>query len=542
MQLFRTNPFASALGKRLISYISTIAVITGIGAGLLLAAPASADPVAVDDNRTMAANSSITINVLANDFSDSGLSILVAGVGDPNNGTISLNGDNSILYIPNTDFVGEDSFSYTVVEVGGNITATGTVLVVVNESRTALLFTSEGNDQGFAAAFSRACNNIRALDPGAIGAIRQEMLAHCDALDLLSIENPDQARIAINQMAPEESLAFMRNAVDATRSHNASLKQRMQVAPNNAFALNVNGANISGGNAGEGYNYSPLGFFGTVQFGNNQREISNLENGYDSDVSSITIGTDYRFTPNYILGVAYGYNQSDTDYSRDNGSMETELNNIFLYNSLSFDGFSIDAQLGYGSMDFSTERRLAFDECFVATCTVGETAHSQTKGDQVSASLQFQAESFRQALSFFPFLRFDYLDSHIDAFGEQNARGFSMLIGEQNSQQLTASAGLQTTYAWQQNWGVVIPTLTFSIVKDVDSDRDAVIGRFSFDTDTSNTFAMESDGIDSSYYEFGLGASALFTHGVSTYLQYQQLISYEYLSSWQVQAGFKYEF
>ena len=517
----------------------------------ILAIDSHADPVAVDDERSMISNSSITINLLANDFSDTGNAISVQAVGNPANGTVALNQDGSVLYTPNTDFVGIDTFTYTLLEANEiDILDAGLVTVTVSESRLPVIFES-GNARGFAEAFARACNNIRALPIDGLGAVRRTMLDRCDAIDALSIADEGLTRLAINQLAPEETLSFLRTTMDSSRTQTSGINQRIQAVRTGDNSLTFNGSKLMpsgstgnvGGSAGDDdSNRSPLGFFVTLQYEDNERDKTEFENGYDSGVTSLTLGTDYRIKSNYLIGAAIGLNQSDLDFNDNNGELESELTNLFVYNSFNFKYASIDAQLGYGAINFSSTRHIGFNECAIITCEISANAFSKTKGTQLQGSINIQAESHRDALSIYPFLRIDYVESEIDAFGEQGAGGFSMLIDKQKSNQITASTGVQISYAVRQSWGVMVPTATFSIYNDVDSDRDLAIGRFSFDTDPNNTFALESDGVDTNYYQFGVGGSALFTHGVSAYIQYQQLISYEYLASWQIQAGFKYEF
>ena len=68
-------------------------------------------PQAVDDARSIPLNSSITLNLIANDFDADGDRISVASITQPPNGTAVLNADGSVFYTPARDFSGVDSFS-----------------------------------------------------------------------------------------------------------------------------------------------------------------------------------------------------------------------------------------------------------------------------------------------------------------------------------------------------------------------------------------------------------------------------------------------
>jgi Cadherin-like domain len=98
----------------------------------LLAIPARADvPVAVDDQATTPEDSSVIIDVLANDSDPDGdtLSIdLSASVAS--DGSVSDNGDGTLTYTPGQDFNGTDGFDYNVDD-GHDGVATGHVAVTV---------------------------------------------------------------------------------------------------------------------------------------------------------------------------------------------------------------------------------------------------------------------------------------------------------------------------------------------------------------------------------------------------------------------------
>ena len=90
-------------------------------------------PTATDDTSTTEENTAVDINVVANDTDpDSGTTLTVTVVSTaPGNGTavIKSGSATTVSYTPNTDFNGQDSFTYTLSD--GSATATGTVNVVV---------------------------------------------------------------------------------------------------------------------------------------------------------------------------------------------------------------------------------------------------------------------------------------------------------------------------------------------------------------------------------------------------------------------------
>lgn len=88
-------------------------------------------PTAVDDTAVVDEDASVIIAVLDNDSDIDGDTVLAAAVNAPANGTAVINGDGAIVYTPNANFNGSDSFSYTIDD-GQGATDSATVTVTVN--------------------------------------------------------------------------------------------------------------------------------------------------------------------------------------------------------------------------------------------------------------------------------------------------------------------------------------------------------------------------------------------------------------------------
>ena len=84
-------------------------------------------PIASDDSAVVLENGSVELSVLIND-SDLDSAISVSSVTDGTNGTVTTNAT-TVTYTPGADFIGSDSFTYTITD--GVLTDTATVSVTV---------------------------------------------------------------------------------------------------------------------------------------------------------------------------------------------------------------------------------------------------------------------------------------------------------------------------------------------------------------------------------------------------------------------------
>ena len=105
--------------SNLISYISEI---SGQPEASLVAITANADSISSFEDQLF------NIDVLQNDDFDSESSLNIAFT-QPSNGTITKNNSNILVYQPNQDFNGNDSFTYTLEQ--GSLKSTATVTVTV---------------------------------------------------------------------------------------------------------------------------------------------------------------------------------------------------------------------------------------------------------------------------------------------------------------------------------------------------------------------------------------------------------------------------
>lgn len=88
-------------------------------------------PVTVDDNFDTDENTPITFNVLANDSDPDGDVLSVVPYTQPLHGEVIINNDNTLTYVPEEGWVGEDRFEYVASDGnGGESVATVTIEVI----------------------------------------------------------------------------------------------------------------------------------------------------------------------------------------------------------------------------------------------------------------------------------------------------------------------------------------------------------------------------------------------------------------------------
>lgn len=122
-------------------------------------------PIAGDDAAITKGAQPVTIDVLANDvprgaFLDLGSVAIVAA---PQHGTAEVLASGSIVYTPNADYLGDDSFTYTVEDLDGRVSNAATVSIeIVSSIVTAgddLYFVDEDDVLNISASFGVLTND-----------------------------------------------------------------------------------------------------------------------------------------------------------------------------------------------------------------------------------------------------------------------------------------------------------------------------------------------------------------------------------------------
>lgn len=90
-------------------------------------------PVAVDDDVVLSSTSSVTINVLSNDYDPDQDQIVIDSITQGSKGDVTLNADNTLTYTPAKRFKDKDSFTYSIIDGEGG-SAAASVLITLQAS------------------------------------------------------------------------------------------------------------------------------------------------------------------------------------------------------------------------------------------------------------------------------------------------------------------------------------------------------------------------------------------------------------------------
>ncbi|KHD08357.1 hypothetical protein PN36_18720 [Candidatus Thiomargarita nelsonii] len=390
----------------------------------------------------------------------------------------------------------------------------------------------------------------------------------CNELLIYAEEFPDKVANALQQMASEEFATQGRIASQTTAAQFKNVNARLNVLRTGVRALSFSGLrlnmNINGqrlptellgsfltlNNATDaktknvGSGFSRLGAFvnGEINFGD--KDTTDHESGFEFSTLGLTTGIDYRFTNKFIAGMALGYSNSESDLNANGGNIDSDGYSATLYGTFyQSNAFYIDGLYTYGRNSYDSERNIVYQ----LVTPINQTAFSSNDSAQHALGLGMGYHFNRQAFTFTPNARLDYVNTDIDGFSEEfndptaDGASLGLAIDSQEVESLTLTLGVQADYAISQSWGILIPYANLDYVHEFKNDVRQLTGRFLQDR-SGETFSLSSDAPDKDYFNLGFGLSTQFSQGKAAFIRYEGTLGLRDVERHAIMLGVRLEF
>lgn len=417
------------------------------------------------------------------------------------------------------------------------------------------------NQRRVALALDRICNQLR--DLSGLSGDQQDLLVRCNGLQ---INNTTANQVdALDEMIADDFAVARTQTLLFANTQYASVMDRLMALRGGAKGLSLAGLNIivdgksvplaqlqgmvkgllgGGASADEpgGLLSDKWGMWarGNYSFGEKDRNSSSP--AFDAEQWALVGGLDYRFNDKLVGGVSLAYGQSSIEFDpRDEGGLDTDTWAISLYGSTyAAKNFYFDAIVNVANADYGADRNISYVD---GAGLVNVDAHGDTDGMTYSAGLSGGYDFLVGGLTLSPTLGLFYIDATIDGFTERGAGGLNLIYDEQTFQSFTGNLGFRVTYAWNLSWGVLLPHLRVDYVREFKDDADVFGVRFAADPNATSTppILVETDNPDESYWRLATGLSAQFIHGISGYVEYQRLESFEFINFQDVSMGLRFQ-
>ena len=286
------------------------------------------------------------------------------------------------------------------------------------------------------------------------------------------------------------------------------------------------------------------GMLFTVQTSETEREETDNESGYESDLEGVLIGGDYRFNNKFIAGIALGYTTDTAEFDNNTGELDTTNNTLTAYVTfLPTNNTYIDAYIGQADLSFDSEREIDFQGTPASPVAFQGTATGDYDGEQTMAGVSGGYDWYFGNLSIGAFVAYDISDTDIDGYDEDGITGLEFSYEDQEIESELTTVGINVAYDIDQRWGILSPTFSVSSVhQSKDDTRDFALQPslipFGVTTPADQTTVFnETDEPDRDYLLSSIGLIALLNNGAQLFVTYEQMSSHDFIDTWSLSAG-----
>lgn len=411
------------------------------------------------------------------------------------------------------------------------------------------------NQQGTAGLIDQNCMTL----DGTGSADEQDFKSWCD-----NLRDPDttdeQVKKALDAINPEEltKMGAVSRQVGGLQHQNIERRFSM-LHKGGGRGIDLSGLNIQvdgqtiqgdalaemfrgvvGGASGD--DFSRWGLFANGNMKIGEKDASDNNGGYEFDMLGLTVGADYRFTDNLIVGGSVGYGLADIEYGSDSGSLNTDSWSGSIFASYYIKDFYIDGLINYARDNYDSKRRINYTD---SGGTIDRTALGDTRGNQLSFGLGSGYDFNHGGWTFGPQVASYYLNATVNDLMETGAKSYNTFINNSQSQSFTLSAGGHISYTFTPSWGVISPYARVDLVHEFIDDPEILEIGFIVDpsagADGMSMTELTTERLDSNYVNWAAGVTAQFKHGLSGFIDYQTTTGYSGFSIHDISVGVRLE-
>jgi uncharacterized protein YhjY with autotransporter beta-barrel domain/antitoxin component of RelBE/YafQ-DinJ toxin-antitoxin module len=503
-----------------------------------------------------------------------GETLTLTGIGTTRSGTIAsyqwfregqLLGTGSSLQVRLPDGVNAVTL---VVTNSLNLSASDIVQITVAEPPVRIALAElpglDPTQKSTAQSLDRICERLdRARVTGEGLTIEQRDLnRRCDALYFGNTSSNQAA--ALSQLVTDDFAVARTQTLLFANTQYASVMDRLMALRGGARGLSLAGLNIlidgvpvplaqlqefagellGGGASADsrepgGLLNDKVGLWARGNYSFGDKDANATSPGFDANQWALVGGMDYRITDNSVVGGALAYGNANVEFGADASALDTRSWALSLYGSMyAGKDFYLDAILNAADAGYEAQRNIAYID---GAGLVDENAQGSTDGMTLSAGVSAGYDFLLGRLTMSPSLGVFYVDASIKSFAEKGASGLNLIYDKQDFKSLTGNLGLRMTYSVNVPWGVLLPQLRIDYVREFQDDLDIFSVRFAADPDGANAppILIETENPDQSYWRLAAGVSTQLPFGISAYVEYQRLESFEFISFQDVSVGIR---
>jgi outer membrane autotransporter protein len=244
-----------------------------------------------------------------------------------------------------------------------------------------------------------------------------------------------------------------------------------------------------------------------------------LQDAYKYNSFSVLAGADYRVNDNFVLGAAFSYSDTHSDYEQSLGNVKARTTGVAGYGTYYVDTWYVDGFLAYGSIDYDSTRNISIPSNTAAPA-INTSATASPKGDQWSASIGV-GRSFEMApMTVTPTARLGYIHVKNKAFTENEPiNGLGLSVDSRTIESLQTALGGKLSMVVNSSAGVFVPYVTANWMHEFKNDNPSIVSKYIADP-LNTIFAIPTATPTRDYAVFSIGTSVTLPNNLSGFAQF----------------------
>jgi outer membrane autotransporter protein len=300
---------------------------------------------------------------------------------------------------------------------------------------------------------------------------------------------------------------------------------------------------------------SRWGGFLNGAFGWGKRAPTVLEDAFAYDSRAATLGIDYRMSRHLVLGAAAGYTNQriefDSSLSVVDGAIHSHGYSLQVFGLYEWDGPYVSLSLGAQRARYDSKRLITYPSLspFGDVPPVDALASGSTTSTSLTSTFEVGWSLPHGAFGFEPYLSGDYQHIHLAGFSESsvdigvfdrgNNAGFDLGYAAQRISLLDSALGTRLQYSFSPPFGVAVAFFKAEYHHIFDNHPGTVVSSYNAVVGSGAAFNIPSDRPDPNFFQFAVGSSFVFRHGIQAFLQYQTSAGITNVSTHLISGGFR---
>ena len=251
---------------------------------------------------------------------------------------------------------------------------------------------------------------------------------------------------------------------------------------------------------------------------------------FDDNSESVVLGTDYRITPHFLVGLTAAYGHTDVTLDDSGSSATVDSYSPGLYASYADKGWYANLSGDYVHNAYTQSRVISF---------LGQTATSAPEGNEGVANLDGGYDFHHGALTYGPIAGIQYTHLTVDGYNEGGSVA-DLSVNEQDDDSLRSRLGGRICYAFSEGGVSLNPHLDATWQHEFMDQSRGITSQFG--GAGVGSFVVRTASPQRDFALADVGLDAVFNHTVTAFADYMVQAGQSNYFGQSVQAGVKIGF